>query len=277
MISSPRRASVKLATAVDLHTELVGDGPTILMMHGGLGLDHTYLRAAHDPLGESFRLVYYDHRANGRSTRQVGHADHATWHADASALLDTLGEHRAIIYGHSYGAWLALGYAIAYPDRVAGLVLCCVSAAFDYVSEVLAHVHAGPSAISQRFLALLATPPATDAAFGAAWLEILPLYFRGQVRAEMFARTAYSAEGHVLGTASLATYNVRERLPELRVPTLVVAGVHDFITPLREARAVASGIAGAELVELRESGHFPFAEEPAAYRVAVTNWLQRFL
>jgi len=267
---------MRLANGVDLHHETTGQGPTILMMHGGLGLDHSYLRTHHDHLAERFRVVFYDHRGNGRSTRGAGPADHMTWHADASALLDGLEVPRAIIYGHSYGAWLALGFALRYPERVQAIVLCGVSAAFDYVPEVLEHVQAGPAAIAQRFLALLATAPTTDDAFGAAWLDILPLYFHGPAQPELFARTIYSAEGYRLGSACMASYDVARRLPEIISPALVLAGRHDFITPIREGRRVASAISGAELVEFAASGHFPFAEEPEVYRAALTEWLQRF-
>ena len=52
----------------DLYYVVTGDGPPCLVMHGGLGMDHTYLRPWLDPLKDTLQLVYYDHRGNGRST-----------------------------------------------------------------------------------------------------------------------------------------------------------------------------------------------------------------
>ena len=117
-----------------LYYETAGSGPTILTMHGGLGLDHSYLRA-HDVLTDRYRVVYYDHRGNGRSPAGEGTVDLARWQDDAAALLDQLGEQQAIIYGHSFGAWIALGFALRYPTRVRALVLCGAAAAFDYLDE----------------------------------------------------------------------------------------------------------------------------------------------
>lgn len=56
----------------DFYVETVGEGPPILMAHGGLGLDHTYLRPAFDRLADAHTVIYYDHRANGRSGGDAG-------------------------------------------------------------------------------------------------------------------------------------------------------------------------------------------------------------
>src|ERR1051325_2922563 len=104
-----------MVNGVELFYETIGNGPPLLMLHGN-GLDHTYLRPWHDALADRARVIYYDQRRSGRSERK-GPSDHATHHADALALLDHLGVERATVYGHSYGSWLALGLAAAYPDR----------------------------------------------------------------------------------------------------------------------------------------------------------------
>jgi proline iminopeptidase len=259
--------------ARDLHRAEIGTGTTMLLMHGGLGLDHTYLRGAHDQLSSNIKRVYYDHRGNGRSARGIGTAEHVNWQDDAAALLDLLGERRAVIYGHSYGAWLALGFALRYPERVAGLVLCGVSAAFDYLPSVLEYVRRGDPSIAEAFFAVLERPPDTDEQFGRVWKSILPLYFQSKARSDLFDSTYYSAEGFRLGNACMATYDLRSQLHTVRTPTLVLAGVHDFITPISQARSVAAAIAGAELVEFANSGHFPFAEESSVYVDVVWKWL----
>lgn len=257
----------------ELHVETLGSGPPLLAMHGGLGLDHTYLRPAHDQLARDHHVIYYDHRGNGRSARDVGATDHATWHADADALLDVLGHDEAIVYGHSYGAWLALGFALAYPERVSALVLCGAAPCFDYGPEVMARVQAGAPDLAAAFVAAVTSPAPSDAAFGDAWHRILPLYFVGAPRRELFATTEFSAEGYGLGSAGMATYDVRAELEALAVPTLLVVGTHDFITPPAQARRIAARAPACQVVELPGAGHFPFAEAPAAYLEHVAGWL----
>ncbi len=71
-----------------LFFERVGKGQPMLVMHGGLGLDHTCFRPWLDKLGEQVELIYYDHRGNGRSSRpdSLEGVTHETWAADADAL-----------------------------------------------------------------------------------------------------------------------------------------------------------------------------------------------
>ncbi len=254
------------------HTEL-GKGPALLMMHGGLGLDHTYLRPLHDTLAEHHRVIYYDHRGNGQSPRVTGAVEHAQWHADAAGLLDALGEKKAIIYGHSYGSWLALGFALAYPDRVKALVLCGAAPAFDYTEKLAAGLMARNPEVAQLWLSSVASPPTTDAEFGALWLKLLPLYFHGDPKPEAFRNTHYSASGFLAGAPGMATYNVVDRLWELRrFPILLVSGGDDLITPVAQARRIA-GPTNAELATLENTGHFPFLENPTRYLSVVQGWL----
>ena len=253
-----------------LYYETIGTGPTVLAMHGGLGLDHTYLRA-HDALADAYRIVYYDHRANGQSPRgTTATLDHATWHADAAALLDHLGESRAIIYGHSYGSFLALGFALRYPERVRALVLCSTAPTLDYMALVQANLASRDPALAARLGQAMMAPPATDAELADVYRTCLPLYFHGAARPEAFAATRYRIEGYLAGAAALATYDVVPRLDELRAPTLVLQGADDFMTPVSQAQRIP-----AELIEFAASGHYPFLEEPAKYVAVLRDWLQR--
>ncbi len=68
-----------------IHLEEIGEGPTALVLHGGLGVDHTMYRTL-DPLSDRLRLVYMDHRGNGRSTGEPAEADMARWSADVAAV-----------------------------------------------------------------------------------------------------------------------------------------------------------------------------------------------
>jgi proline iminopeptidase len=260
-----------------LFYEAAGNGPTMLMMHGGLGMDHTYLRV-HDSLADRVRLAYYDHRGNGRSDRElVDNLQLATLHDDAAALLDHLGVGRAVIYGHSYGAWIALGFALRYPERTAALVMCGGAAAFDYGGSIMADAQQRDPALAPKLVELFTKPPPTDSAFGELWLEILPLYlhrYEAMHRAA-FDRTRYSVAANIAGGAQLATLNMVDQLGSLKCPTLLVVGDDDFITPSAQSYRVASRVPDAEVAELPSCGHFPFLETPTAYLAALRSWLER--
>jgi pimeloyl-ACP methyl ester carboxylesterase len=93
-------------------------------MHGGLGFDHTSLHPWLDPLGEEMHLIYYDHRGNGRSGRPpLETLTFEQFCADADALRAHLGYEKVAVLGYSFGGFIALEYALRYPERLSHLIL----------------------------------------------------------------------------------------------------------------------------------------------------------
>jgi pimeloyl-ACP methyl ester carboxylesterase len=115
---------------------LVPDGsrmvekPTLLLLHGGPGFDHTSYKPAFSALADLAQIVYVDHRGNGRSDGE----DPATWNLaqwgdDVRAFCDVLGIERPVVYGASFGGMVALAYATRHPDHPGKLILVSTEAA----------------------------------------------------------------------------------------------------------------------------------------------------
>jgi proline iminopeptidase len=263
---------------------VAGTGPPVLLMHGGLGLDHTTLRPWLDPLADSYELIYYDHLANGRS-RFSGDPEqltHELWVETADGLRRQLGHEKLMVFGHSYGGILALEYTLRHPDRVLALIVSNCAPAFDYPEAVMANAQrkASSEAEFQAVVDVLSRPVANDAEAAAAFRRIHPLYFHdydpgrhdrvlqdAEFRATALNRSMF---------ACLPTFNVVGRLGEIAVPTLVLSGADDWIMPPEHAGArLAAGIPAAEHVIFDESGHWPFVEETDRYLAVVRQWLAR--
>jgi proline iminopeptidase len=246
-------------------------------MHGGLGLDHTYLSPGLDPLGERLRLVYYDHRGHGRSGRPpIESLTFERLCADADALRAHLGADQVAVLGHSYGGFIALEYALRYPRRLGALLLVDTAPAFDYLEEVT--TLARDKGATDEVIAALAEPAVEDADLERTLKIIAPLYYHqfDAIRAErQLGRTIYSAAAGNRGDELLAAYDVTARLGEIVAPTLVLVGRDDFICPPPQARRLQEHIPGAELVVFERSGHFPFVEEPDEFFRSVRAWLDR--
>src|SRR5690606_27378862 len=102
-----------------IYYEVIGQGRPIMVMHGGLGLDHTYLRPWLDPLAEHFQLIFFDFSGNGRSPRaSFEGVTHETWADEADALREHLGIERMVLMGQSYGGFLAQEYALRHQDKL---------------------------------------------------------------------------------------------------------------------------------------------------------------
>ena len=122
-----------------------GSGIPFLVMHGGLGLDHTYFRPELDRLGDHLQLIYFDYRGHGRSGRPATNT--ITWEQladDAEELRKTLGYDKIGGIGHSGGGFVALNYVIKYPQNLSHLILMNTFPAFDstHMKEFLAGVQA---------------------------------------------------------------------------------------------------------------------------------------
>ncbi len=130
----------------------------------------------------------------------------------------------------------------------------------------------------QAVIAGLSAPVADDASIQQLLTTILPLYFNKydpEVGAKMGEATEYSAGAFNQGMGvCLPTFNVLSRLDEITVPTLVMAGRHDWITPPTQgAERLHAGLPNSKLVIFEESGHFPFIEEHYKFVYAVRDWL----
>lgn len=117
-------------TALDIDGASVREKPTLLVLHGGPGFDHTSMRPWFDRFADLAQVVWYDHRGQGRSDgwddRDRWTID--TWADDVVRLCDALGIERPIVFGQSFGGLVTMHYAARHPDHPAKVVLSNASA-----------------------------------------------------------------------------------------------------------------------------------------------------
>ena len=261
---------------IDLFYLTVGEGLPCLVMHGGLGLDHTYLHPWLDPLADVLRLIYYDHRANGRSERSpLETLTLKQFAADADALRAFLSFEKVAVVGHSVGGFIALIFALHYPEQISHLILMDTAPAFNYMGEIMANAQR-KGATEEMIAALQAPTPADNEEFKRMLSVLMPLYFH-KFDEKLAERLAANMMLSVFAAASnemfMPTYNVVSQLDKIRVPTLILTGRDDFICPPSQAEIMHKGIPNSELVILEHSGHFPHFEETNAFFEAVRSWL----
>ena len=258
----------------------VGAGPPLVLL-GGIHFDHTHLRAWFDPLGDVATLIYLDHRGTGRSPKPESLEDltHDAWVDDLRVLIDHLGHERVAMLGHSYGGFLAQEFALRHPSRLDGLILCDTAPAMDYPDVIMANAEARSSADRLETVIHALTQPSTDDdALRQTWLDILPLYFHRfePKHRDLFSEgVRYSAGAFNRGFFEcLPAFDTSVDIGSVEVPTLVLCGRHDWITPVEQgSQRLASAMPNARMVVFEESGHFPFIEEHDAFVATVRSWL----
>jgi proline iminopeptidase len=265
-----------------IFSESLGEGRAMMVLHGGLGFDHTYFRPFLDPLAEQGKVVYVDHRGHGRSGRPpVETLTHERLAADVEELRVKLGLGKMILMGHSYGGFIALEYALRHQDQLAGLVLLCTAPVLDYGDVIMENAkRRGTPEQLAAVDRIFSNQIRTDEDLRTVWAAIAPLYFvkfDPKLAAELDRVGSYSGAACHRAFADLVpAYNVLPRLGEIRVPTLVISGRQDWITPVAQGgERLHRGIPRSELVVFEQSGHYPFIEEQPAFLSAVKRWVAR--
>jgi proline iminopeptidase len=229
----------------------------MLAIPGGPGFDSGYLRG----LGED--VTYADLRTDLEDWTLERTADEVAAACDGPA----------VVFGHSAGGFTALVFALRYPELVRGLVLCDTGASLQPIEDPDPAPHLRDRAPAEVVAIAERVWSGDRSAFEDFQREVVPYYAAPEhmdVPNALFARSSYAPEVGAHFFATIApTYDVRPRLHEITAPTVVVHGEHDWVVPRERARELARGLPNARLEFIPNAGHFPFAEEPEAFRRAL--------
>lgn len=268
---------------VDLFVDVIGEGPPLVLMHGGPGADHWSMKPF-ERLADRFTLVFYDHRCNGRSVGVP--VTSMTWEnltADADALRERLGLDTWSILGHSFGGNVALEYALRYPRSLSRLVLMDTGGDSWWpmvnAPELLARRGFAPSKVrlARRFFNGQTAPweflPTLMRLGGAYDPHTSFRAFLRQVTAERRAKPR--PEAHRFAAQQLSKgWTVMDRLGEIEAPTLLIAGREDFLFPPEHQEEVAAGIRDARLRIIERAGHNPHDEQTDEVMYALAEFLE---
>ena len=265
---------------VELFERRIGAGTPVVVLHGGPGAHHDYLLPGFDALAENHELVYYDQRGGGRSPvpREVP----VGWEeqvADLEALREAWGLERLAIAGYSWGALLAMLYAVRHPGRVERLALASPAPAWKAQREVFeaefARRNLDPALQeARRALRESGLRERDPEAYQRRVFELSVVpYFHDP--ANVGGLTAFRVTGRTQQEvwASLGDYDLRPDLRALagRVPAVVLHGESDPI-PLEGARETAACL-GAPFHPLPACGHVPHVEAFPDFRRIMREFL----
>ncbi len=244
-----------------------GNGADTIVMIHGFPLTRAIWDEQSAALAATHRVVRPDLRGMGRSSVPPGPYLMETLAGDVAAILDTIGEDRATIVGHSLGGYVALAFARMYAERVKRLALVCSRLTADDSARAtwrneLAHraeeTQKNTEILDAMLPALFASGrPANDA-----------LIARVRVIAERNDPRGLAAMLRGMALREPAD----DIAPALEMPVLVLAGGADAVVPLAEAEAVARAFPNGRLVVANASGHLPMLEEPDVVTAALARF-----
>ena len=209
-------------------------------------------RRVFEGMGRFCRVVHFDKRGTGASDRTVPVPTLDERVDDTRAVMDAAGLERCFMYGLSEGGPMAVLFAATYPERVAGLILHAAAARFVPVDESVEE-RAARREFLERWVRGWGTEETTTLSLFAPAADADRSYRAWEPR---FERQSASPAGMRDLVAMLEGIDVREVLPTLSVPTLVMSRRDDPMVPIARAREMAAAIPGARFVELDGADHY---------------------
>ena len=298
----------QVETDIALHHWSVGDGPPVIVLHGGPGYPFDSTPEGFTLLADRYQFHFYDQRGCGKSSRPFNRFERGNFYSNMVELERTLGlgaqiadmerirrilkHEQWIVIGHSFGAFLASMYAAEFPERVQALVLVSPSGVLtlpneemDFFSEVRRRLPEGEVRDYDRFIEdyldfgnvfekseddLISM----NSKIGEYFLmasnssDLVPPKNSERTNGGWMVQAMYFSMGK--------RHDYRPALNRIRAPTLVLHATGDIL-PEAISRSYADGIPGARLSVLRSetdtAGHFPFADNPRQFSQIVGDFL----
>jgi pimeloyl-ACP methyl ester carboxylesterase len=246
----------------------VGSGPVLVLLHGYVGDGPTTWRPQLDGLSDEFTVVAWDAPGAGRSSDPPERFGVDGYAECLAGFLDELDLDTAAVAGLSFGGIVALALQRRYSARSSALILA--SAYAGWAGSLPREV------ADQRLLQALALSDATPEAFVAA---MLPTMFAKSMPPDTVddfrvGMQAFHPHGF-RAMARAAAEDLRDVLPNINVPTLLVSGDRDVRAPLSVAEALQAAIPDSRLVVLPDAGHVCNVEAPDEFNDAVRSFLHR--
>ncbi len=276
-------AGTKKLNGANLFVSIKGKGETLVVLHGGPGLNHSYFKPHLDELEKKFRVVYYDQRASGLSaTPSPDSLTIRFFVEDLEALRKRLKIEKLNLLAHSWGAVLATNYSIRYPENIKRILFSnpgMLSREYDQEAAEKGKLQTSKQDSSER---------AQIIGKGNLQLADYDRLLRLSFRASAFNKknidlinlnlpSNFSTASRALFTGLMkdadANANLYDSLRKFNFPVLIVHGKADII-PMSSLDRMRKNLPLGSMIVFENSGHFPFVEERKKFIALVSDYFE---
>jgi 3-oxoadipate enol-lactonase len=255
---------------IEINYRLEGDGPETIVLVNGLADDlETWVLQMEDLLAAGYRVLRFDNRGIGASSKPAGPYSTAMFAADAKALVDELGITGFHLMGVSMGGMIAQEYALAYPSDLLSVTFGCTYAApGPFCTRMFS--------MWQDMAPVLGVPfimrDVTLWAFTTGFFEQRP-----EEAAEFETAMRYMDQpvhAYLAQLAAIQAHDTAGRLAQITTPTLVLAGEEDILIPVTLSRRLHEGVPGSAWATT-PGGHACIWEHPASFNQVFLDFVRK--
>lgn len=253
---------------IEVNYQLEGEGPETIVLVNGLADDlETWVLQMDDFLGAGYRVLRFDNRGVGQTSKPPGPYTSRMLADDAKALVDELGLRDFHLMGVSMGGMISQEYALAYGEDLRTVTLACT--------------YAAPGPFCSRMFAMWGDmAPVNGVPFimrdVTLWAFTVPFFEEREdelkeTEAEL-AALPMSVEAYLAQLNVIQTHDATGRLDQITKPTLVLAGEQDILIPVSLSRKLQEQIPGADWATTR-GGHACMWEHPSEFNRTYLDWI----
>ena len=245
----------------ELYYEVHGDGPALVLAHGGGGSHLSWWQQVPE-FSQRYKVITFDHRSFGQSLDAPNGPGPNAFVQDLTALLDHLGVQKAAVAGQSMGGWTVCGFACAHPERTSALILCDTTGGVQ--TEAVAKAHANTQERARGSLAEI-----LKSAYSRSYPERQPaMCFLYQQISALNTRVTPNLAPLLFGLK----HDIRP-VVEKKIPTLLLVGEEDVLTPPEAMASIAAQIPHARFVKVPQAGHSVYFERAEEFNRIVGGFL----
>ena len=258
---------------IEIAYQIRGEGKPLLLVHG-FPLDHSMWRFQFEVLATQYQVIAPDLRGFGQTTRGNADVSMQQFASDLIGLLDSLSIHEPITYcGLSMGGYIGWEFWKRYPDRICRLIQCDTRSIGD--TELIAR--------GRRQMAERITKQGSNGSALAADGMISKLFsnYSAQAIPERVAQlrdVIAGSDPQMIAETQHALANRPDAttwLPNINIPTLLICGQHDAISPADEMKVIADTIPDATFHIIENVGHMAPREDPLAVNKVIREFLEQ--
>ena len=279
------KEGIREINGAQLYYKIMGQGQPIVMLHGGPGISHEYFLPHMERLAQGHKLIFYDQRASGNSSKAVAPdtISPQSFVEDLEGMRQAFKLQQINLLGHSWGGLLALYYALTYPKSCGFLVLVDSAPANSQLDAL--NVKRREERLTPQDLMEMQKLTQSEA-FQRRELGPLMEYLRISESVKFYNRELINELRFTLDAEKLeklmwvgqlmdkylSDYDIHSQLAAIERPTLILHGEYDTI-PLEAAQRIQQQIKGSKLIALENCGHFPFIEAKGTFFKVVNDFI----
>ncbi len=255
--------------------DIAGDGPLLVLLHG-IGGNKLNWHLQLPEFSKYFTTVAWDARGYGGSDDYEGDLEFSDFARDLERVLEYFGAKKAHICGLSMGGRVAQDFFALFPDRVATLVLCDTFAGDDENDERASRSQTIEEFVESRIRPFIDGADPAQLAQQRGGRLLGPNHTPDAKQRTVAATSQLHVESYIKTVRASANITRVDNLKNIDLPTLLVFGDQDPLTPPTVGEYLQERIAGSELVIIENSGHMTNIEQPAAFNSCVLSFLYEY-